>query len=99
MPLEQTEIAGTERLKIPEINRAAASYEKVRDERMALTTKEVAAKQKLIDVMIEHQEKLPENGDGEKVYAFGDEVVVLKNGKVGVKIRPALEEVEEEEAE
>lgn len=97
--VEQMEITGTERIKIPEINRAAAAYEKVRDERMALTTKEVAAKQKLIDVMIEHQDKLPENGDGERVYAFGDEVVVLKAGKVGVKIRPALEPEAEEEAE
>lgn len=98
--VEQMEITGTERIKIPEINRAAAAYEKVRDERMALTTKEVAAKQRLIDVMTEHKDKLPVNGDGDSVYPFGDEIVVLKNGKVGVKIRPAIEaEPEGEEPE
>lgn len=96
---EQQEIPGTGALKIPEINRAAAAYEKARDERMALTKKEVAAKQKLIDVMLEHEKELPSNSDGDKVYRFGDEVVVLKQGEVSVKVRPAIDETEPEEAD
>lgn len=97
MHAEQLEVPGTGTLKIPEINRAAAAYEKARDERMALTKKEVAAKTKLIEVMLENRDKLSVNGDGERVYRFGDEVVVLKEGEVSVKVRPAIDETEPEE--
>lgn len=87
---EQLEVSGTERVKIKAIEDAASKYVDVRDKRMSLTEKEVAAKATLVDVMQRHADKLGEDGDGNRVYRFGDEMVILSD-KINVKVRHAAE--------
>lgn len=88
----QQEIPGTERPKIKEIEIAADAYTDVRDRRMKLTEKEVAAREKLIAVVLEHKNKLVPNEKGEHIYRFGDDMaVVLKSGKTKVKVKHIAE--------
>jgi len=51
---KQTHIPGTEPKSIKEVDTAAEAYVEARDERMALTEKEVEAKDALINVMKKH---------------------------------------------
>ena len=51
---KQTSIPGTEPKSITEVDTAAEAYVEARDERMALTEKEVEAKDALINVMKKH---------------------------------------------
>ena len=51
----QTQIPGTERETIKEVNAAAEEYVEARDERMGLTEREVQAKQHLLEVMKENK--------------------------------------------
>lgn len=78
-----------ERPAIPEIERAADDYVKVRDKRMKLTEQEITAKASLIASMQKHQDKLSVNGDGQRIYRFDDEIVILDPGKVNVKVKTA----------
>lgn len=94
---KQTELPGTERAKIPAIEIAADEYVKVRDKRMKLTEQEVAAKTKLTEALLAHEDQLDENGDGDRVYRYDDEIVILQSGKVNVKVRRALEDTGEGE--
>lgn len=91
--LEQAEIPGTERPKIKAIEEAADNYVTARDKRMKLTEQEVAAKGKLVEVMLRHADKLCEDGDGNKIYRFDDEVVLLSDIAT-VKVRRVREEPE-----
>ncbi len=81
----QTEIAGTERPSIPGIDDAARDYVVIRDERMAVTPREVTAKQVLTAKMEEHRDDLEETPNGEKVYVFDD---------AGVRFTCTLEKTE-----
>lgn len=84
---KQTELPGTERPSIAPIEDAAEFYRKTRDSRMKLTEREIVAKTNLIQVMQEHQKQLSKNEDGDFVYRYDDEIVILKNGKVNVKVK------------
>ncbi len=95
---KQKELEGMEAPSIPEIEEAADTYVKARDKRMRLTEQEVAAKVNLLQVLLSHEKELSPGEDGTKVYRFDDEMVILKPGKVGVKVK-ALHEDEDEEDE
>lgn len=62
---EQTQIPGTERVCIAEVERAAIDYRSVRDERMALTKLETTARDRLLATMTEHDVTLYRYTDGE----------------------------------
>lgn len=53
--LEQKEFAGMESPKIPAITRAARAYERAKKDRMKALEMEVSRKEKLIDLMKEHE--------------------------------------------
>lgn len=89
MAKNQTELAGMEAPNIPEIEDAASEYVKIRDKRMKLTEQEIAAKCTLLETMRKHSGKLTENGNGEKIYQFDDEIVLLQPGKENVKVKHA----------
>lgn len=97
MPKKQAELAGMERPVIKEIEEAAESYRAVRDKRMALTEKEIAAKVNLIQVVSEHHRDLTRNEKGELCYRYDDMIVVLKPGSPNVKVRAAHDEEPEDE--
>lgn len=94
---KQTELPGTERSSIPAIEIAAEEYVKARDKRMKLTEQEVAAKTKLTEAMQAHEDQLDENPDGDKVYRYDDECVVLQAGKVNVKVKRVHDETEDDD--
>lgn len=69
---------GVSRPKIKAIEVAADDYVEVRDKRMAMTTKEIAARTKLVDVMKKH---------GLLRYQFSDHEVVMVPGQDKVRVR------------
>lgn len=100
MPRQQLEIEGTEAPKIKEIEIAAEAYVDVRDRRMKLTEKEIVAKTGLIQTVLEHQKELPANDKGERLYRYGDDMmVVLKPGKPGVRVKHWVDDSDGEEDE
>ena len=79
MAKDQTEMAGDgfDQPKIKAIDDAAAEYVNVRNRRMKLTETETEAKEALIQACKKNAEKLLLNKDGDRVYRFDEEVVVL----------------------
>jgi hypothetical protein len=96
MSKAQLEIPGTERPVIKAIEDAAENYVAARDKRMKLTEQEVAAKDKLIEVMLKNADKLCVDGEGNKIYRF-DEAVVILSDIAKVKVRHAHDEAEADE--
>lgn len=88
---------GFDRPTIKEIETAAEEYVKVRDRRMKLTELEVTAKTNLLNAVKKHVDKLAVNADGDRLYRYDDEVVILKPGKENVKVRHAAEPEEQGE--
>lgn len=68
----QSELNGMERPNIKTLDKKALAYLTVRDERMALTSKEVDAKAELAKSMHEHREALERTSDDGYVYRFTD---------------------------
>lgn len=97
MPKKQIEMPGMEAPSIPEIEQAAEAYVKARDSRMRLTEKEITAKTNLIQVVLEHESELSSGPDGEKVYRYDEEIVILKPGKRNVKVKAVHEDEEQED--
>lgn len=96
MPRKQLEIPGTEAASIPEVEDAAEKYVVIRDKRMRLTEAEVTAKTNLIQVLLQHEGQLSPGEDGTKTYRYDEEIVILKPGKRGVKVKAAHEDEDEE---
>lgn len=94
---KQTELPGTERPSIKEIDKAADYYVNVRDRRMKLTEQEVAAKAQLLQTVLQHEAKLSKNGDGEIVYRYDEEIVIVKPGKANVKVKGARDGDDDED--
>lgn len=94
---KQSELPGTERPVIKEIEEAAEAYVSVRDKRMTLTEKEIVAKTNLIQVVQKHAKELTPDGDGKRVYRYDDLKVILEPGKPNVKVRAVHDNPEEEE--
>ena len=86
MPIEGE---GVSKPKIKAIDRAADKYVEIRDERMALTDKEIDAKAVLLNAMHEH---------GLTEYQYGDMKVVVKPGKENVKVK-TVDALNDEEGE
>lgn len=99
MARKQLEIPGTERVRIEEIESAADNYVKVRDKRMRLTEQEVAAKVNLLQILLQNEEKLSPNAEGDKTYAYDDEIVILRSGKRNVKVKAVKDSEGEDEDE
>lgn len=78
---------GVERVSIKAVDTAVAKYVKQRDERMALTKKEVEAKTALIKVLRENKDKLGADAEGTIIYRHDDLLVTLKHGKDDLKVR------------
>jgi len=105
MPNRTEDLPGVEGVgvspkRIPAVETAADAYAKARDRRMAMTEKEVEAKEELSRVMHEHAEEIgkhPETGELKYVYNGGDKdrrVVTLTptDEKLKVKDVEAFEE-------
>lgn len=86
--LKQTEIPGTERPSIPELDEQAEEYVRLRDQ-MQFSVKEFKEKGKtpLIDLMHKFSDKLSKNGDGAIVYVFDSKEVVLTKTKEVLKVQ------------
>ena len=69
---EQSEIPGTERPRIDDIEKAMKTYLKWRNQRQKLTPKEKEAKEALMQRMREHADDLEKDEDGNSVYLFDD---------------------------
>lgn len=80
----QTQIPGTERASIPEIDEAAEEYRLVRDERMALSTKEAEAKKKLVATMQSHNQS---------AYRYDDQDGIERNVKLETKVSAKVAKV------
>jgi len=90
MAKKQTELPGTERPSIPQIDDRAAAYRDMRDKRMILQTKESEAKELLLEAMREHEEELEENDDGNPTYVYWDgdtPFAVVHNQRESVSVR------------
>lgn len=93
---KQTEIPGMERPKIAAIESAAEKYVDLRDKRMKLLESEIAAKEKLVEAMQKSAEKLSQDGEGNLIYKYDEQVVILAE-QVGVKVKHAATPAEEGE--
>lgn len=84
--------------RISAIDKLADEYTEVRDQRMALTPQEVAAKQKLIAALHKHAGKLGIGPDGAIVYRYDTVQITLIPGKEKLKVQD-LEDVTDGEDE
>lgn len=93
---------GVQALEIPELEAAFADYVPVVDERVALTKKEVPAKQKVLDLMHANHEKLPKDKKGRLYYVYDDAKYVLVAKKESItrsKIKDPTDDEDEDESE
>ena len=90
--IRQTEIPGTERPKIPEIEEAAELYVQARDRRQAATKAEVKAKQDLAALMHAHRDEIGENEKHELIYHYDDMEVRLSPKDEALKVKHVKEE-------
>lgn len=95
----QTQIPGTEAPRIKEIDVAADKYVDVRDARIDASKKEVAAKERLIEIVQANADKIAPNDKGQRIYRYGEDLaVVLTPGKPKIKVKH-VDDDEEEESE
>lgn len=88
---------GVAPVRIKAVDDAAEEYVKIRDRRMAMTKKEVQAKQTLIDLLHKNAEKIGADDEGVMCYEYDDVVVELKPGKEQLKVRTATNPEGEED--
>lgn len=60
--------AGVVGVKIPDLDKAAAKYERKKDERCAASPGEIAAKNELRELLHANRDKLPLNSEGQRFY-------------------------------
>lgn len=84
-----------ERPKIKPIEDAAERYVELRDKRMKLLEQECAAKEKLTETMQANAAKLSQDGDGNLIYKYDEQVVIMAE-QVGVKVKHAKTSDDEE---
>jgi hypothetical protein len=86
--LKQTEIPGTERPSIPELDEQADLYVSLRDiMQQAVKNFKEKGKTPLIDLMHKFSDKLSKNGDGAIVYVFDGKEVILTRTKEVLKVQ------------
>lgn len=88
---------GVAPVRIKPVDDAAEDYVKIRDRRMAMTKKEVQAKQNLIDLLHKNADKIGADDEGIMRYEYDDVVVELSPGKEQLKVRTATNPAGEEE--
>ena len=95
MPKDQQSLPGEgfEPPTIKAIETAAVAYLDRRAKFQKASEAVQESKTKLIEVMQAHAEKLEANENGDKVYRYDDEIVILSD-KVNVKVKAAEEEEE-----
>jgi hypothetical protein len=89
IPLEGKGVA---QVRIPKLDKLAATYIEDRDRRLAALVDEVSGKGKLIEAMHFHKAQL-EQPDGSLVYRYDDLLIRLETGKEKLSIK-AFEEIE-----
>lgn len=77
---------GVSPIRIKAIDRLAEAYVEERDKRLIQTPKEVAAKQKLIAALHEHESELKQP-DGKLAYRYDETVITLTPGKEKLKVQ------------
>ena len=97
MPKDQKELPGVERETIAAIEEAADIYVRARDKRMKLLEQEITAKANLLNVMLDNEKKLSVDSDGNRIYRFDDEIVLLKEGKRGVKVKRVKDDTDDDD--
>jgi len=75
---KQKDLPGMEERKIPDLHAAAEDYAEIRDERMALTEKEVPAKANLLELMHKH---------GKETYKYEDVEISVVHEEETVKVK------------
>lgn len=75
--------------RIRAVDEKAEDYVKVRDRRMALTKKEIQAKNELIDILHKNATDIGADDEGIMRYEYDDVVVELSPGKEQLKVRTA----------
>lgn len=87
---------GVAPVSIPEIDKLCEPYIRERDKRMALTPKEVKAKENLIEAIHKHIRAgtLHPDSDGIVIYRFDDLKIILKPGKETLKVKSVDDEEE-----
>ena len=83
----QTEIPGTERVKIEAIDTASEEYVNARDKRMSATVKEVATKKALSDLMHKHADDIGRTPEGALIYLYDDMKVTLTPKEEVLKVK------------
>ncbi len=76
--IDQKALPGMEERRIEDLHAAALDYVSVRDARMALTEKEVEAKQKVLDAMNKHKRKSYTCEGVEIIFVAGEPTVKVK---------------------
>lgn len=100
-PRKQLQIKGTERTEYPEVEKAAAAYVVVRDERSELSKREAQKKLELLAVMRAHKIAVYKffDEDGEEVVARVDEgdpkVSVKKTGEAESEVGQGVADPDE----
>jgi len=67
-PLPFTPAPGVAPLSIPEVDKAVAKYERLKEKRCEASPGEIAAKQELKKILGDNRLKLPQNEDGLRFY-------------------------------
>lgn len=95
--LPEMEGAGVGRVKIAEIDRLARKYNKLKEERCAITPSECAAKQELIEAIDRHADEIGKDAEGVVRYYAGDWRIELTPGKRTLRVSTSDDGGEEEE--
>ncbi len=99
MPRSQSEIPGTERPNIAEIETKAIAYEAAKKKRASALTKEIALKSELRDLMLAHRDELAlveKDDERLRIYTV-DELgkdVILREKDPDIVVRKHSEESE-----
>jgi hypothetical protein len=92
--LQQKEIemegAGVAPLKIEALDRLAEIYVDLRDKRISMLQREIAAKEELIGELHQHEESI-KHPDGTLVYRYNETVIRLTPGKEKLKVELIIE--------
>ena len=78
---------GVEKPSIEEIDKAAAAYVLIRDKRIALTIKEVEARDKVVSLLHAHEEELGRAANGAIRYEYDEILVELTPTKEKLRVK------------
>lgn len=92
LPLEG---AGVNIPRIDELDDAAATYQKIKKARCAMTPKEVAAKEVVISLIMKHASKLPKDDKGVITYRNNELLVQMKHGKDSLSVKDVEPDADE----